>query len=46
MEDDTLRATALKLACERDRFYRHDLPPKFIIEVAETFYQFLKGETK
>jgi hypothetical protein len=46
MEEENLRAIALKLACERDRFYRHDLPPQFIIEVAETFYKFLKGETK
>ena len=46
MEDDELRKVALELSNARNQFFRHDLPPQMIVEVAETFYQFLIGETK
>ena len=46
MDDEVLRKVALELSNARNQFFRHDLPPQLIVEVAETFYQFLKGEAK
>lgn len=45
-EDTKLRSLALKLSCDRNKFFGHDLTPQDILHVADTFFDFLKGETK